>query len=83
MEGIIGSIEEGKAADLTFIKNNQVHSIPYENIYSKLVYSTRSSDVEHVMINGQWILRNNQLITINENKLLDSLESQKVNFGIN
>ena len=83
LEKTIGSIEPGKAADLTFVKNNQVHSIPYENIYSKLVYSTQASDVEHVMVNGQWILSDKQLITINENKLLDSLESQKVNFGIN
>ena len=83
LENSIGSIETGKIADLTFIKKNQVHSIPYENIYSKLVYSTQSSDVEHVMINGKWILRDKQLITIDENKILDSLESQKLNFGIN
>ena len=83
LQDSIGSIEPGKAADLTFVKNSQVHSIPYENIYSKLVYSTQSSDVEQVMISGKWVLRDKQLITINENKLLDSLESQKVNFGIN
>jgi 5-methylthioadenosine/S-adenosylhomocysteine deaminase len=83
LDNIIGSIEPGKAADLTFIRNNQVHSIPYENIYSKLVYSSYSSDVENVMINGKWVLKEKKLVTIDENKLLDSIEQQKVNFGIN
>ena len=83
LENTIGSIEPGKAADLTFVRNSKVHSIPYENIYSKLVYSTHSTDVEHVMVNGKWILQDKQLITINENKLLDSIVHHKVNFGIN
>jgi cytosine/adenosine deaminase-related metal-dependent hydrolase len=83
LENVIGSIEQGKAADLTFIKSDQVHSIPYENIYSKLVYSTQSADVKHVMINGKWILEDRKLNTIDENKLLDSIAVQKVNFGIN
>lgn len=83
LEDTIGSIEIGKSADLTFVNNNQVHSIPYENIYSKLVYSTHSTDVEQVIINGKWILRDKKLITIDENKLLDSIAHQKVNFGIN
>ena len=83
LESTIGSIEPGKAADLTLIKNNQVHSIPYENIYSKLVFSTHSADVAHVMINGHWVLKDKKLITIDENNLLASVEHQKVNFGIN
>jgi 5-methylthioadenosine/S-adenosylhomocysteine deaminase len=69
-----GSIDIGKAADLTFIKNSQVHSIPYENIYSKLVYSTKSTDVDHVMINGQWVMKNRDLQTIDEELLINEVK---------
>ena len=70
----IGSIETGKKADLTFIKLNQVHSIPFDNIYSKLVYSTHSEDVSHVMIDGEWILRNRKVLTIDEKNIYENTE---------
>ncbi len=73
MENQIGSIEVGKRADLTFIKNNQVHSIPFDNVYSKLVYSTQANDVEHVLLNGKWVLKAGILQTIDEKKVLQSV----------
>jgi len=66
-----GSIEPGKLADLTFIKINQVHSIPYENIYSKIVYSTQAADVQHTLVNGNWLLKDRQLTTIDQTNLAD------------
>jgi 5-methylthioadenosine/S-adenosylhomocysteine deaminase len=70
----IGSIEPGKSADLTFIGHEQVHSIPFENVYSKLIYSTPSSDVEHVMVKGKWLMKNRKLTTIDENQLLADIK---------
>ncbi len=69
LEDLIGSIESGKLADLTFIRKNEIHSLPFENVYSKLVYSTRASDVEHVMINGKWVIKDRFLLTIESDKL--------------
>lgn len=71
----VGSLEPGKRADLTFIKNNQVHAIPFDNIYSKIVYSTQASDVKHVMIDGKWVLRDRSLLTLDENRLVDSVQN--------
>jgi cytosine/adenosine deaminase-related metal-dependent hydrolase len=68
----IGSIEEGKRADLTFIRENSIHSIPQSDIYNKIIYSAAASDVQHVMINGKWVLKNRKLITLNENNILKS-----------
>lgn len=69
-ENEIGSIEANKLADLTFIKTDQVHSIPYENVYSKIVYSCKSTDVKHVMVNGKWLLKDGQLKTIDESGII-------------
>jgi len=53
----IGSIEPGKKADIAFCKINQIDTIPFENIYSKVVYSTNSSGIDHLMIDGRWIVQ--------------------------
>jgi cytosine/adenosine deaminase-related metal-dependent hydrolase len=71
----IGSIEIGKKADLVFCKLNDVHSIPFENIYSKVVYSTNSSDVHHLMIDGKWIMQNRKLSAYDINDII--LKSQQ------
>ena len=73
LENQVGSIEPGKKADLTFIKNNQVHAIPFDNVYSKLVYSTQASDVDHVMVNGKWVLKDRILQTIDQQKTVSSV----------
>ena len=72
----IGSVEEGKKADLTFIKLNQVHSIPFDNIYSKLVYSTNAQDVKHVIIDGEWIVKNKKVLTIEEEQIFSNIEQR-------
>lgn len=69
----IGSLEAGKRADLTFIKINQVHAIPFDNIYSKIVYSTHASDVTHVLVDGKWVLRDRILLTIDEDALVEKI----------
>ena len=74
LEQHIGSIEVGKKADLVFIKRNQVHSIPDENIYAKLIFSASESDVQHVMIDGKWVMKDRQLLTINEKELIQKIK---------
>jgi cytosine/adenosine deaminase-related metal-dependent hydrolase len=53
----IGSVEPGKLADLTILNLNKVHLIPADNVVSQLVYSVQSRDVEHVMIDGEWVVQ--------------------------
>ncbi|NOX90410.1 MAG: 5'-deoxyadenosine deaminase [Calditrichaeota bacterium] len=74
MDKEIGSIEPGKKADIVFIKRNQVHSIPDENIYAKLIYTTQTADVRHVMIDGNWIMRDRQLLTLNEEDIISKIK---------
>ncbi|TFG96293.1 MAG: N-ethylammeline chlorohydrolase, partial [Calditrichales bacterium] len=62
LEMEIVSIEPGKKADLAFCKIDEIHSIPFENIYSKVVYSSNSKDIRHLMIEGEWIVHDNRLV---------------------
>ena len=71
-ENQIGSIEIGKKADLNFIHSQEIHSEPFSDIYTKIIYSTYATDIHHVIINGKWVLKNRNLITLNENNILKS-----------
>ena len=62
----IGSLEKGKRADVLVIDRDTLNQIPLYNLYSDLVYATKASDVETVIINGHLVMRNRRLLTLNE-----------------
>jgi len=59
MEKEIGSLEVGKKADIIVIEKNRIHSIPQGDPYSTLVYSSKSSDVKTVVVDGKVLVINN------------------------
>ena len=63
----LGSIEVGKGADLTVVELNGLHAQPSGgDVVAQLVYSAHSRDVRDVIIAGRWVLRNRELLTIDE-----------------
>ena len=66
LEKEIGSLEIGKRADILIINRDTLNQIPVYNIYSDLVYATKASDVETVIINGRLVMRERRLLTLNE-----------------
>jgi len=66
LEKEIGSLETGKRADFLLIERDSLNQIPLYNIYSDLVYATKASDVQSVVINGRVVMQNRKLLTLNE-----------------
>ncbi len=66
LEKQIGSIEEGKQADLVLVDRDSLNQVPFYNIYSHLVYATKTSDVQTVIINGRVVMRDRRLLTLDE-----------------
>lgn len=69
-ENEIGSLEIGKRADMISIDLDQAHLTPMYDPYSHLVYAARGSDVNDAIINGKIIMRNREVSTIEEEKVL-------------
>jgi 5-methylthioadenosine/S-adenosylhomocysteine deaminase len=72
---LTGSLEPGKRADLILVDTSPVHSSPRfqrdpDNAYAQLVYASKSTDVSDVMVNGKWLMRDHELLTLNEAELL-------------
>ena len=72
LEKEIGSLEKSKRADLVVIERDSLNQIPLYNVYSDLVYATKASDVETVIINGRIVMRNRRLLTLNETAVKNS-----------
>lgn len=62
----IGSIENGKAADLIAIDLNQIETQPVYNPISQIVYAASRNQVSNVWVNGKQLLKDRQLTTMNE-----------------
>ena len=82
---LTGSLEPGKKADLITIDLTPIHNSPRftrdpNNIYAQVVYAAKSTDVTDVMVNGQWLMRGKQLLTISEAELIAAADvyAQKI-----
>ena len=61
----IGSLEVGKQADFLVIQpQGKIHLQPQENMLSHLVYAVKSSDVDHVYIAGEQVVRAGKVLTV-------------------
>ena len=70
----IGSLETGKQADIIAVKIDSISQQPLYNPASQLVYTNSGSQVSHSWVAGKMLLENNQLCTINERSLIQTIE---------
>jgi 5-methylthioadenosine/S-adenosylhomocysteine deaminase len=66
----IGSLQEGKQADLIIIETTAPHATPMYNVYSQLVYALKASDVKTVMIAGKIVMDDRKMLTLDEKEIL-------------
>lgn len=60
----IGTLAEGKQADLVCISVDGAHATPLYDPFSHLVFAARASDVRHVLIRGRLVVGNRNLNTV-------------------
>ncbi|MGH9942159.1 MAG: amidohydrolase family protein [Pyrinomonadaceae bacterium] len=66
LEREIGSLEEGKRADLIVVDLDSLNQTPLYNIYSQLVYATKATNVRTAVIEGRIVMRDRRLLTLDE-----------------
>jgi len=69
----IGSLEIGKAADITAIQLNSIETQPVYDPVSQLVYAAGRENVTNVWVAGKHKLNNRVLTSINETRLLEDV----------
>lgn len=68
----IGSLEVGKKADLIMVDLGGLHTWPEADIATRLVYASRSSDVCLTMVDGQILMRDGVLATLEAGRIQSS-----------
>jgi 5-methylthioadenosine/S-adenosylhomocysteine deaminase len=70
LEEQIGSLEPGKKADIIGLDLNKPHLTPLYNIYSHVVYAASAADVTLNIINGEVVMRNRELLTLDVERVM-------------
>ncbi len=76
VEGRLGSIEPGKAADLAVLDLRRPHATPFNrgNLIRHLVYACRGSDVRSTIVNGQVVVDGGVVRTVDEGVVIDRVQ---------
>jgi 5-methylthioadenosine/S-adenosylhomocysteine deaminase len=66
MDKEIGSLEQGKKADIILVNLTDVNMVPLNNLVSQLVYCAKSHNVETVIVDGRLIMQDRIVKTVDE-----------------
>ena len=69
-----GKLEEDKLADIVLLDSNVAHMLPLRNPLSNVIYSALGNDVDTVICDGQILLENKELTTINESEIMEDIK---------
>lgn len=72
----IGSIKEGKKADLILIDLDKPHLYPRHNLISAVAYGVQGSDVDTVIVDGKIIMEKGEIKTLDVEKIKFMAEKQ-------
>jgi 5-methylthioadenosine/S-adenosylhomocysteine deaminase len=66
----IGQLAAGYLADLILVDLSGAHCQPLHSVTASLVYNIRPSDVQTVVVNGQIIMRDRQILTLDKAQII-------------
>jgi 5-methylthioadenosine/S-adenosylhomocysteine deaminase len=70
----MGVIAPGAPADLVLIDLGAPHLHPLHDLVANLVHSAKGADVSDVMVDGCWLMRDRELLTLDEDRILYEAE---------
>lgn len=71
MDNEIGSVEVGKKADLVLVDTDTPRFTPRNNIVHQLVYSALSRDIVTVIVDGQIVMQDKEICTLDVKNVLE------------
>ena len=74
-EKLLGTLEVGKKADLLVINTLRPYLVPAGRIVSAVVHSGHPADIESVMIDGQFVVRQGKVLTMDEEAIIKEADA--------
>ncbi|SFG39811.1 5-methylthioadenosine/S-adenosylhomocysteine deaminase [Desulfotomaculum arcticum] len=72
LEEQIGCIKPGYKADMILFDMHKPHLYPLYDIYAQIAYAALSSDVATVIIDGQIVMENRRILTLDEEAVMQA-----------
>jgi 5-methylthioadenosine/S-adenosylhomocysteine deaminase len=69
-EKLLGSLDVGRKADLLVVDTQRAHLVPAGRIVSAWIHNGQPADIESVMVDGQFVMRNRKVLTLDEDRLI-------------
>lgn len=66
----LGALEVGKKADLIVLDTQRAHLVPAGRILSAWINNGQPADVESVLVDGRFVLRDRKILTVDEEGLV-------------
>ncbi|MFP3953459.1 MAG: amidohydrolase [Candidatus Acetothermia bacterium] len=76
MEEQIGSLEEGKDADILILNPETPNMLPLHDPISNLVYAVNSTNVESVLVRGEPVLQNGEVVKVDEGEVISEAKTR-------
>jgi 5-methylthioadenosine/S-adenosylhomocysteine deaminase len=75
----LGTIGNGMSADLVFIRKNDlvpnVHSHDFTTFAHNLLFQTKETDIQHVMVGGDWVMYDRKMTKVDEEEINTNYKS--------
>jgi 5-methylthioadenosine/S-adenosylhomocysteine deaminase len=75
MGGQLGRVTPGYLADLTILDIGGMACAPNYSLLNNIVYCCNGRDVNTVLVNGQFVVRDHRLVTLDERDLVQRIET--------
>ncbi len=66
----IGRLEPDYLADVILVDMSGAHCQPLHSVTASLVYNTRAGDVQTVIVNGQVVMQNREILTLDKEQII-------------
>lgn len=70
-EQALGSLEVGQKADLLVLDIMKPHLVPSGRILSAWIHNGQPSDIESVMVDGRFVMRDHRVLTVDEEAIME------------
>jgi adenine deaminase len=75
LAGKIGALKPGMVADLTILDLNEPAFVPFNSAARQIVFAETGRAVDTVLVDGQPVVRDGKLATVDEAALAEAVES--------
>lgn len=75
-EEVLGTLEVGKKADLLVVDTRRAYLVPAGRVVSAVIHGGHPGDIESVMVDGRFVMRDRSVLTMDEDAII--LEAEAV-----